>query len=139
MTASDSERSRRSATVRTTHDDAELVAAALAPDNTDSMDARVEGDTIVCSIERPTTGGLRSTTDDYVVNLRVADRIVERARTYRSTDDRHADDRSTDDRHADDQHTNGGADEASPSDVIETSTDDADEASPTDTTSTHNE
>jgi len=134
MTASDPERNRRCATVRTSHDDAELVAAALAPDNTDSMDVRVEDDTIVCSIERPTMGGLRSTTDDYVVNLRVADRVVERARTYRHTDDRPANDR-----HANDRHTNGDADGASPSDVSETSTDDADQASPTDTTSIHNE
>ena len=77
----------RTATVRTTHADADLVAAALAPDETESMTTRTDGDTIECTVERPTTGGLRSTVDDYVVNLHVADRIVERARAYRAADD----------------------------------------------------
>ncbi|AZQ13862.1 KEOPS complex subunit Pcc1 [Halorubrum sp. PV6] len=77
----------RTATVRTRHADAPLVAAALAPDETDSMTTRVDGDAIECVVERPTTGGLRSTVDDHVVNLRVADRIVERARTHLATDD----------------------------------------------------
>ena len=77
------EKGARTATVRTSHADAELVRAALAPDNTDSMDARVDGDALVCDIERETTGGLRSTVDDYVVNLQVADRIAARARTHR--------------------------------------------------------
>ncbi|MFC5279615.1 KEOPS complex subunit Pcc1 [Halorubrum rubrum] len=76
----------RTAAVRTTHADADLVAAALAPDDTDSMAVRVDGDAIDCRIERPTTGGLRSTVDDYVVNLRVAERIVERAREHRTAD-----------------------------------------------------
>ena len=153
MTTDDPERSRRSATLRTRHADATLVAAALAPDDTDSMDARVDGDAIVCTIERSTTGGLRSTADDYVVNLRVADRIIERARTYRSADGRPADDGSADGRPADDgsengrptkrhttdRHAIGDAEEAAPPDVTETSSDDAEAASSTDTTSTHNE
>ena len=143
MTTDDPERSRRSATLRTRHADATLVAAALAPDDTDSMDARVDGDAIVCTIERSTTGGLRSTADDYVVNLRVADRIIERARTYRSADGRPADDGSEDGRptkrHTTDRHAIGDAEEAAPPDVTETSSDDAEAASSTDTTSTHNE
>ena len=71
----------RAATVRTTHADAAIVAAALAPDDTDSISVAVdgEGDAIEATIERPTTGGLRSTVDDYVVNLRVADRVIESA------------------------------------------------------------
>jgi hypothetical protein len=77
----------RTATVRTRHADAPLVAAALAPDETDSMTTRVDGDTVECVVERPTTGGLRSTVDDHVVNLRVADRIVERARAHLAADD----------------------------------------------------
>ncbi|MWV65553.1 KEOPS complex Pcc1-like subunit [Halorubrum sp. JWXQ-INN 858] len=76
----------RVATLRTTHADAPLVAAALAPDDTDSIAARVDGDTITCTVTRPTTGGLRSTVDDYVVNLRVADRVIARARAHRDTD-----------------------------------------------------
>ena len=77
----------RTATVRTTHADAPLVAAALAPDETDSMTTRVDGDAIECAVERPTTGGLRSTVDDHVVNLHVADRIVERARAHLAAGD----------------------------------------------------
>ena len=79
-------RTTRTATVRTTHVDASVVAAALAPDNTDSMTTRVDGDAIECTVERPTTGGLRSTTDDYVVNLHVADRLAERARAHLAGD-----------------------------------------------------
>ena len=76
----------RTATVRTTHADASIVAAALAPDNTASMMTRVDGDAIECAVERPTTGGLRSTVDDYVVNLHVADRLAERARAHLAGD-----------------------------------------------------
>lgn len=76
----------RTATVRTTHDDAETVAAALAPDETDSMHTCVEGDVVACTVERPTTAGVRSTVDDYVVNLRVADRVTARARDHLDTD-----------------------------------------------------
>lgn len=74
----------RRATIRTTHDHPAEVASALEPDNTEEMDTRVEGDTVVTVIERPTTGGLASTVDDYVVNLDVATRITQRA-----TDTRH--------------------------------------------------
>jgi hypothetical protein len=76
----------RTATVRTTHADAALVAAALGPDETDSMTTRVDGDAVECVVERPTTGGLRSTVDDHVVNLRIADRLVERARAHLAAD-----------------------------------------------------
>ncbi|MFD1569825.1 KEOPS complex subunit Pcc1 [Halorubrum laminariae] len=79
--------SPRTATVQTTHADAALVAAALAPDDTESMTTRVDGDAIACEIERETTGGLQSTVDDYVVNLRVADRIAERGRAHRARAD----------------------------------------------------
>jgi hypothetical protein len=69
----------RRARVRTTHaspDAATVVAAALAPDNTDSMMTRVDGDEVVTTIERERTGGLHSSVDDYVVNLVVADRLA---------------------------------------------------------------
>ncbi|TKX86153.1 hypothetical protein EXE43_09800 [Halorubrum sp. SS5] len=72
----------RTATVRTEHADAATVAAALAPDETDSMRTRVDGDVVACAVERPTTGGLQSTLDDHLVNLRVADRVIERARDH---------------------------------------------------------
>ncbi|MGM0448231.1 MAG: KEOPS complex subunit Pcc1 [Methanobacteriota archaeon] len=72
----------RTATVRTAHTDAATVAAALGPDETDSMRTRVDGDVVACTVARPTTGGLQSTLDDHLVNLRVADRVTERARTH---------------------------------------------------------
>jgi hypothetical protein len=72
----------RRATLRTTHADPETVAASIRPDNTAEMDTRVEGECVVTTVSRPTTGGLRSTVDDYVVNLQVASSIV---------DERHAD------------------------------------------------
>lgn len=74
---SDAEEESTRATLRTTHGRPSIVAAALRPDNTDEMDMQVVDGRIVTTIERETTGGLRSTVDDYVVNLSVADRIVE--------------------------------------------------------------
>ena len=65
----------RRATITTTHADAETatrVAAALAPDNTEEMATNTDGATVQTTIERPTTGGLAATIDDYVVNLTVA-------------------------------------------------------------------
>ena len=72
----------RTARLRTTHADAETVAAALRPDNTDSMEVAVEGDQLVTTVSRETTGGLQSTVDDTVVNLTVADAIVDTTRTH---------------------------------------------------------
>ncbi|MDV7348653.1 KEOPS complex subunit Pcc1 [Halorubrum distributum] len=77
---------KRTATVRTTHADAATVAAALGPDETDSMRTRVDGDVVACTVARPTTGGLQSTLDDHLVNLRVADRVIERARSHIAAD-----------------------------------------------------
>ncbi|AXR78451.1 KEOPS complex subunit Pcc1 [Natrarchaeobaculum sulfurireducens] len=67
----------RRATIRTTHDDPDLVARALRPDNTDEMETTVDGDAVVTRIDRGTTGGLHSTVDDYVVNLEVATDIAQ--------------------------------------------------------------
>lgn len=72
----------RSATIRTDHDRPELVAAAVRPDNTDEMSTWVEsadesGGTVVTTIERDSTGGLRTTVDDYVTNLTVAQEIID--------------------------------------------------------------
>lgn len=65
----------RRATIETAHEAPAVVAAALAPDNTDSIDTRVEGDLVRTEIERDSTGGLQSSVDDCVVNLAVADRV----------------------------------------------------------------
>lgn len=64
------------ATIRTTHDRPDLVAAAVAPDNTDEMATRVEGDQVVTAIDRASAGGFRSTVDDYVTNIAVADTLT---------------------------------------------------------------
>ena len=56
---------------------AERVARAVAPDNTASMTTRVEEATVTTEIDRDTTGGLQSTVDDYVVNLGVAEAVLD--------------------------------------------------------------
>ncbi len=69
----------RYARIRTEHDDAaaaERIATALRPDNTPEMVTAVDGAAIETAIERETTGGLRATADDYVVNLRVATQLA---------------------------------------------------------------
>jgi hypothetical protein len=71
----------RRARLRTGHGDdvtARRVASALRPDNTAEMDTRVDGSTVVTTVERETTGGLHATVDDYVVNLQVAARLANR-------------------------------------------------------------
>ena len=72
------------AVVRTVHDRPGLVAAAVAPDNTPEVTTRVEDGIVVTTIERETTGGLRSTLDDYAINLDVAERAVRIATTQQS-------------------------------------------------------
>lgn len=74
----------RRARFETEHEQPELVAAAVTPDNTDSMTTTVEGDSIVTVIERETTGGLQSTVDDYVVNLTVAETVADNATRHNS-------------------------------------------------------
>lgn len=91
----------RRATIRTVHASPAVVAAALEPDNTPEMSTGVEvgrtddagepdgtpsvdeaeGGTaprgvVETEIRRETTAGLRSTVDDYVSNLQVAQRVV---------------------------------------------------------------
>jgi len=70
---------RASATIRTAHDDADRIARALRPDNTDEMDTVADGSTVVTRIDRETTSGLHATVDDYVVNLAVAIDVVQHA------------------------------------------------------------
>lgn len=72
--------------IRTRSRAPERVAAALTPDNTAELSTRVEEGTVVTTLERDTTGGLRATLDDYLVNLSVAERVV-RTTEQHSTDD----------------------------------------------------
>ncbi|MES3516156.1 MAG: KEOPS complex subunit Pcc1 [Natronomonas sp.] len=66
----------RRATIRTAHDDPETVAAALSPDNTDEMSTTVDDGRVVTRIDRQSSGGLRTTADDYLRGLIVADRVA---------------------------------------------------------------
>ena len=73
---------RRFARIETAHEDAAVVAAAIAPDNTADVETETDdtetndtGGVVRTSIRRETTGGLQSTVDDYVVNLIVAARL----------------------------------------------------------------
>ena len=81
----------RRATIRSELDDASVIARAIRPDNTDEMDTRVETDedgtptTVVTEIERETTGGLRTSVDDYVVNVDVARRVAQHANRHTNT------------------------------------------------------
>jgi hypothetical protein len=77
----------RSATLRTEHDHPGLVAAALRPDHTASIETTARDGAVVTRVERETTGGLARTVDDYAVNLRVADRLVARAAQTADRDD----------------------------------------------------
>jgi hypothetical protein len=60
--------------------------AAVIPDNTEEMATRVDGDAVVTTIERDSTGGLASTVDDYVVNLTVAERAGQTAKRTSDTE-----------------------------------------------------
>ena len=73
----------RRATIRTRHDDAQSVAAAVGPDNTTEMETVVEADAAVVEtrIDRASTGGLHATVDDYLVNLHVAEQCTNDATT----------------------------------------------------------
>lgn len=77
---------KRTATIRSTVPNVAEVGAAISPDNTEEMRTHVEDGTVVTTIERETTAGLRSTADDYVVNLAVA-LAVTRTANRRTTDD----------------------------------------------------
>ncbi len=62
----------RRAVIRTPLPAADRVAAAVRPDHTPELSTRVEDGAVVTTIGRDTTGGLRATLDDYLVNLAVA-------------------------------------------------------------------
>lgn len=70
----------RRATVRTPVPEPGVVARAVRPDNTPEMTTRVvdtdEGRAVHTDIEREGTAGLRTTLDDYTVNIAVATETV---------------------------------------------------------------
>jgi hypothetical protein len=72
----------RTATIRTAHADPTTVAAAVSPDNTPAMNTDTHDGTVVTTIKRESTAGLRSTVDDYIVNIGVADAVTRCARAF---------------------------------------------------------
>jgi hypothetical protein len=78
---------KRTATIRSTVEDPEPIARAIAPDNTAEMDTRVEDGDVVTTVRRDSTAGLRSTVDDYVVNLQVALAVADTANRRETTTD----------------------------------------------------
>jgi tRNA threonylcarbamoyladenosine modification (KEOPS) complex Pcc1 subunit len=95
----------RTATVRTELDDAAILAASVRPDNTPEIDTRVEDGAVITEIRRETTGSLRTTVDDYVVNLAVAQEVVQAAIRHTSataTANANADDSRASQTNADD-------------------------------------
>jgi hypothetical protein len=107
----------RRARIRTTHESPAVVAGAVEPDNTASMTTRVDGSAVETVIERETTGGLHSSVDDYVVNLTVADRLVD---SITATGDTTADVTATDTDTTADTQTTTAADDAQPDDHTDT-------------------
>jgi hypothetical protein len=74
-----SDEPRRRARIETTHESDETarhVARAVAPDNTAQLATRAEGDRVVTTMGRETTGGLASTVDDYLANLQVGAQLA---------------------------------------------------------------
>ncbi|WP_159904919.1 KEOPS complex subunit Pcc1 [Salinirussus salinus] len=65
---------------------ATAIARAVRPDNTDRIHTAVEDGTVVTTVERERTGGLRATVDDYVVNLRTAAQLTETTDTTETAD-----------------------------------------------------
>ena len=62
--------------LETEHDDAEVVARAVSPDNMDEMETRVENGKVVTRIERENVESAGATADDYMRNLVVADELI---------------------------------------------------------------
>lgn len=99
MTGDDSNAAGRRlarATIRTQHADPDrdeervdpnVVADALAPDNTDQMSTSVADGAVVTTIERDDAAGLRSTVDDYLVNVDVAVRTAQHVNRPNDTND----------------------------------------------------
>jgi len=67
------------ARLRTSHPRPEVVAAALAPDNTPEIDTRLHEGRVETTVRRDDVAGLRATVQDYLRNLDAADRTVQAA------------------------------------------------------------
>ena len=60
-------------TITTVHKNAGCVAAALAPDNLQSMDTKADGDRVVTTITGTQLRSVIASVDDYLMNLAVAE------------------------------------------------------------------
>jgi len=60
-------------TIRTVHEKAGCVAAALAPDNLKNMETRADSDQVVTTITGTQLRSVIASVDDYLMNLAVAD------------------------------------------------------------------
>ncbi len=67
------------ARLRTAHPRPEVLAAALAPDNTPEIDTRLHEGRVETTVRRDDVAGLRATVQDYLRNLDAADRTVRAA------------------------------------------------------------
>ena len=76
----------RRATIRAAVESPEQIARAIEPDNTPEIETTVEDGQVVTTIERDSTAGLRSTADDYVVNLGVAIEVARTANRHQTDD-----------------------------------------------------
>lgn len=89
MTETDSTRRAR---IETTHSDdatARLLARAIRPDNTAEMETNAVDNRLVTTIARDSTGGLHSSIDDYVVNLHLAEQLLDQDGDSSTTTTRH--------------------------------------------------
>jgi tRNA threonylcarbamoyladenosine modification (KEOPS) complex Pcc1 subunit len=63
--------------IETEHKEAQKIALAVAPDNTEEMETRVEEERVVTRIEREDVESAGATADDYLRNLVVADELFD--------------------------------------------------------------
>lgn len=63
--------------VETEHEEAQKIALAVVPDNTEEMETRVEDERVVTRIEREDVESAGATADDYLRNLVVADELFD--------------------------------------------------------------
>ncbi|HJJ47913.1 MAG TPA: KEOPS complex subunit Pcc1 [Methanocorpusculum sp.] len=64
--------------IRFASEDAKEIAEALSPDNAGFMECHAEGNCVVAHIEGESPGTVLSTTDDYLMNLSVAEKISQK-------------------------------------------------------------
>lgn len=69
--------------------DAAVIAAAIAPDNTADVTTTVDDGTVVTTIQRDSTASLAATVDDYLLNVDVAQQVVQAIATNTNQSTQH--------------------------------------------------